>query len=319
MKTIFKSLLLVALLLPTVAAVGQAKKPKIMVVPAQIWCNRNGYTMDYNDMGQIKKLPDYQRALENNSDMRLLISALADFMAKNDYPIESLEQKLKQLQADAAVNMALQGKDGSGVAESPIDKLMSTAKPDIILDIDFESVRRGPQTQIKFNLQAIDAYSNKIISGNTGHGTPGSSADLTEQLQEAVLSFKDNFLLGLTNHFDKMFQEGREVVIVVQRTDACDIDFEEEYDGDELGKKIESYLDDNTVQGRYSTEIATENLLRFEQVRIPLFKDNNGKQKALDTRAFASDLEKYIRKITGIKSKIVTKGLGQAIILLGGK
>lgn len=304
-----------------ITAFSQAKKPTIMVLPSEIWCIRNGYLIEYNDMGVTKQLPDYKKAMQNDADMRAMVASLADFMQKEEFPIKSLEQELKNLESEAAEEMMMTSKEsGSEVAESPIDKLKATAQPDIILDLDFEKVQLGPKVQIKFNLQAIDAYTSKIISGNVGQGTPSSSGDITNQLQEAVLSFKDNFLEGLMNHFSNLFTEGREIVVNVKRWGDCEIDFETEFGDLELGEIIEDYMAKNTVNGRFSTKSATENKLRFEQVRIPmLIEEADGSSRAIDARYWGRSLVKFIKKTTDQPCKLTTKGLGEITIIMGGK
>lgn len=318
LKNICLTLIMVSL---TVSAFSQAKKPTIMVLPSEIWCIRNGYTINYDDMGETKQIPDYKKALQNNSDMRAMIASMADFMQKEGYPIKSLEQELKNLESEAAEEMVMSSKEtGSEVAESPIDRLKANAQPDIILDLDFEKVQLGPKTQIKFNLQAIDAYTGKIISGNVGQGTPSSAGDITNQLQEAVLSFKDNFLEGLMIHFNNLFSDGREIIVNIKRWGDCEIDFETEFGDLELGEIIEDYMAKNTVNGRFSTKSATENKLRFEQVRIPMTIDEGeGNIRAVDARYWGRSLVRFIKKTTGQTCKLTSKGLGEITIIMGGK
>ena len=308
-------------LLLTTSAFSQAKKPTIMVLPSEIWCIRNNYTINYDDMGETRQIPDYKKALQNNSDMRAMIAAMADFMQKEGYPIKSLEQELKNLESEAAEDMLMSSKEtGSEVAESPVDKLKANASPDIILDLDFEKVQIGPKTQIKFNLQAIDSYTGKIISGNVGQGTPSSAGDITNQLQEAVLSFKDNFLEGLMNHFNNLFTDGREIIVNIKRWSDCEIDFETEFGDSELGEILEDYMASNTVKGRFSTKSATENKIRFEQVRIPMMVDDGeGNSRAVDARYWGRNLVKFIKKTTGQPCKLTSKGLGEITIIMGGK
>ena len=107
MKNISKIVLFCVLLVISVSsAFSQAKKPTIMVVPSDIWCIRNGYTMDYEEMGQTKKIPDYKSAMQNSAEMRAMVSEIADFMQSNDFPIKDLEQELKRLEDEAAEAMA---------------------------------------------------------------------------------------------------------------------------------------------------------------------------------------------------------------------
>ena len=89
------------------------------------------------------------------------------------------------------------------------------------------------------------------------------------------------------------------------------------YGGKELGDAIEEWLKTNTVKGRFSTTDATENMMLFEQVRIPLF-DEAG--KAVDARGFLKGLQKHLQAPPfSITNKLMMKGLGQAVIVLGEK
>ena len=233
-----KSLLIAALLLACqLVGWSQAKKPTIMVVPADAFCERYGYVQTVNAMGETVTSPDYSRAMKENADIRTLVSAMADFMAKNDFPIQSLEQELKRLQTEDAEMAMMTGRNGGEVEETPLERLRRTARPDIILDLDYEIHRVGPQKQVSFNLQAIDAYSSKIISGNTGVST-AANVPMTSLLEECVLSFKDNFLSGLQHYFDDLFANGREVSITFVRYDNCPFYFDDDIqiDGHHCGK-----------------------------------------------------------------------------------
>ena len=80
---------------------------------------------------------------------------------------------------------------------------------------------------------------------------------------------------------------------------------------------IDDWMAQNTVNHRYSLTDATDNMMRFEQVRIPLYRENG---TAMDTRYFVRTLSKYLAKQPfGIQSKILTKGLGRADLVLGEK
>lgn len=321
-------LLIILFSLTAILAFGQAKKPTIMVVPSDGWCVRNGFTTEYDNMGTIVSVPDYSAAFVNNEELRTMISAMANFMAQNDFPIQSLEQELNRIKNESAEMAMMTGKnEGGEISESPIERLRRTAKADIILNLDYKVNRMGPRKQIEFNLQAIDAYSSKIISGNTGISSPVStSTPVTPILEEAVLSFKDAFLASLQNHFDDLFENGREISVTLLRYDSCPIDFEEEYivnDYDvELADIIDAWFADKSLNGRYSMDSKSANRMRFNQVRIPLFAVNpiNGRETAIDANGFVRDLVRMLRKepynlVVGSSPK----GLGEVWITIGDK
>ncbi|MBQ9463354.1 MAG: hypothetical protein IJU68_06825 [Bacteroidales bacterium] len=320
-----KSLIMAALLLAcSVSGWSQAKKPTIMVVPSEAFCTRNGFTQQVTTTGAVSVAPDYARAMRENSDIRTLVSAMGDFMAKNDFPIQSLEQELKRLQTEDAELAMMTGKSGGEINETPLERLRRTAKADIILDLDYEIHRNGPRKQVSFNLQAIDAYSSKLISGNTGLSSD-ANVPMTTLLEECVLSFKDNFLSGLQHYFDDLFANGREVSVTLLCYDNCPIDFEEEFEinGEpyELAEIIEAWMADNTVEGRFTTAAKSANRLRFNQVRIPLYAQNmNGRDVAIDAEAFARPLIRMLKKkpyslVVGSSPR----GLGEVWITIGDK
>jgi hypothetical protein len=209
-----------------------------------------------------------------------------------------------------------QSKSGSGVSESPIDKLKKTAKADIWMQMTWTVNTTGPKKSITFNLQGLDAYTDKQIAGASGTGQPSFTAELPVLLEEAVLSHLDNFNSQLQKHFDDLFTNGREIIIRIKKFDSFDGDLESEYEGKELGSIIEGWISENTVQNRFNTSEATENMMLFEQVRIPLFDANN---KAVDARGWTKGLQKFLKEKYQIESKLMMKGLGQAQIVIGEK
>jgi hypothetical protein len=55
-------------------AIGEnAKKPTIMVVPSDNWCVQKKYVQTFNNQGTIETLPDYKTALQQSSDLLLVI------------------------------------------------------------------------------------------------------------------------------------------------------------------------------------------------------------------------------------------------------
>lgn len=324
-----KILLLVAALFTISAtAFGQAKKPTIMVVPDDAWFLRNGYVQEFDNMGVKTTVPDYDRAFLENTEVEVMVSAMADFMAKEGFPIVSLKQELKRLKNESAEMALMSGKNEGGmVAETPIERLRRSAKADIILNLDFNIRKIGPRKQIEFNLQAIDAYSSKIISGNQGTSSEVSTTTSnTTVLQESVLSFKDNFIRGLENYFADLFENGREISVTLFRYDTCPIDFQEEFEinGDyyELADIIDAWVSERAVEGRYSLESSSANRMRFNQVRIPLYSVNpiNGKETAMDATGFGRQIANQLKRDPyNLVVGVTPKGLGEVWITIGDK
>jgi hypothetical protein len=316
-KLIFFTLFVIAGL----TAFSQAKKPIIMVVPSDNWCIKNEYTQMYDEMGTQKTLPDYKMALQNETDLLMTIGKINTMMADRGFPLVNLESALKNLEQEGAEIAMLGSKSGGGIAESPIDILQRTANADIIIQLTYVINQTGPQRSITFMLQGLDAYTNKQIAGAQGTGEPSFATETPVLLEEAVLAHIDDFNSRLQDHFDDLFENGREIVFQTRIWDTGMIDFEEEfnYKGEtlELGEIIEDWVYDNTVQGRYNTSNYTENVIRFDQVRIPLYDDRG---RANDTRRWMRDLRSMIGGTPfNQECKIYTRGLGEVWLIVGEK
>lgn len=312
-----KLILLFAILSACATGVSaQAKKPIIMVVPSDLWCNRNGYMQSMDVDGVESRFPDYRRALMEDADLMLVISKINEMMTERGFPLKNLESSLKSIETTAAEDALTASRSGSMLAESPLDRLKRTAKADIWMQVTWTVNQIGPKRSITFNLQGLDAYSDMQIAGASGTGATSFSSEVPVLLEEAVLQNIDNFNSQLQEHFDRLFENGREVKAVIRAWDSFADGLEAEFDGMELSEIIENWIGNNTVGGRYNLTDATENFMSFEQVMIPLFNDGG---RAFDTRSWLRGLQKFLRDTYGIDSKLMMRGLGYAQLVVGEK
>ncbi len=298
------------------SALAQAKKPTLMVVPSDLWCNQNGYMMEFDNQGIKVKVPDYKMAFQENADLLNVISKINGLMADRGFPLKNLETVLKSLAQESAEDALLSSKEGAEINETPIDMLKKTAKADIIIQLTWQINTVGPKNAITFNMQGLDSYTNKQIATAQGTGAPSFSALIPVLLEEAVLAHMDNFTNSLQGHFDDMFENGREITMRIKTWDSWEYDLEDEWDNEELGFLIEDWMAENCMNGRFSTSDATESFMLFEQVRIPLY---NERGRAIDARGFGRDLSSWLNEDFDIVNKVLTKGQGEVVLILGAK
>lgn len=308
----------VAVAMVSVTAFGQAKKPTLMVVPSDAWCKEHKYEQTFDNQGTLEKIPDYKTAVATDKQLNAVISKINILMADKGFPLKDLQQNLKSIANLSAEDRLITSKtSGAAITESPLDRLRRTAKADIILEIDWTVNTVGPKKSITYNLRALDAYSNKQVAGAEGTGQPSFSAELPVLLEEAVQDHMDAFAERLQAHFDDLLTNGREVVLDMRIFDTSAVDFEKEYDGYELNEIIDNWLADNCVNHRFSKSDATETMILYEQVRIPLYKANG---MAQDTYGFARDLARFLGAAPyNIKVKTVNRGLGRCLLVFGEK
>ena len=298
------------------AARGQAVKPRLMVIPSDSYCERSGYMTD--------GVPDYRRMFREDVNMRLVVSEMSTIMAKRGFPLESLEQTLKSREQKELEGSLVANANYAGLAESDLDRAKRMAGPDIILDLDVIVRKHGPQRYIHFNLQGLDAYTNKAIAAASGEGNPTTATSVGVLLEEAVLNYMDNFNAALMTHFNDIAAKGREVTVEVRVWQDSPVNLAKEYEfmGEQvtLGDVVDYWMGENCVEGRFSRVSGSDNQITYKQVRIPLYKTVLGKQRAINTSGFVSGLRQFLAKEPfQVESKIIERGLGEAWLVIGAK
>ena len=300
----------------SVVVFSQAKKTNIMVVPSDDWCTANNYMMLFENQGNSLKLPDYNKALQENSDLNSVISKIGELMAQRGFPLVDLKSQLDKIAKDKArTNM-------TGVNESPIDVLNKTAKADIIMKVFWKVNTLGPKRSVEFRLQGIDAYTSKQPAAASGTGAQSFSAELSILLEEAVLAHLDNFNNQLMTHFEDLLANGREgaLVLLVGENGTSDFDTNYSIKGKEAALKDiinRFWMPRNTVNARFSLDENSENVLKFSQVRIPLYGDDGwGGQMAYDFATWGGNLKQFLKDELKLETKIQTKGLGEVEIII---
>lgn len=319
MKKFIKHIALAMALFVPVLSYAQAKKPTIMVIPADVWCSENGYMESFNNQGKFTKVPNYEAAVQENMDLVNAITKIGELMAERGFPLKDLATTIRNInQSTAEDEMTTSRTSGATLAESPLDKLLNRAKADILVELTWKINTIGPKNSVTYTLRGLDAYTGKQVAASQGTGAQSFSAEIPVLIEEAALEHIDNFCSQLQAHFDDLVENGREVVVNIRLFDnGSGMTLEDEYGGEMLMDIIDDWMAQNTVNHRYSLTDATENVMRFEQVRIPLYNENG---TAMDTRRFVRNLSRYLGKAPfSIDSKILTKGLGRADLVLGEK
>ncbi|MHA8081545.1 DUF6175 family protein [Aquirufa regiilacus] len=313
----FYAYLFLIAICPLFGLFAQDKKPTLMILPSDNWCIQRYFITEYDNQGTKVKIPNYKQAFQEDTEIGQVISKIGSLMIDRGYPLKDAEQEIKAIEArNAEDNMTSSKTSGSSIAESPLDKLKNKTKADIILQIWWKVNKTEQGKIISFTLEAFDSYTSKRIAASTGNGIP--SSEITPiMLQNAIMAHIDQFSVQLVNHFTGMQQNGREIALTVKRFGSWDKDLETEIEGKEITDIVTEWLNTNTVNKQYSNAETSENILRFEQVKIPLLDAN---KNGIDARQFARNLQKYLKAAPlNIDSKLLNRGLGEAILILGEK
>lgn len=296
---------------------SQPKKPTIMILPSDNWCTQRYFMTTFDDQGTDVKTPNYQQAFQEDTELGQVISKVGGVLTGLGYSLKDAEQEIKSLNfKQSEDNVTLSKTSGASLVESPLDMLKRRLKSDIIIQIWWKLNREAGGRSASFTLEAFDAYTNKRIATSTGT-TKASTEPIPVILEKAVKENVKPFDKQMDEWFSAQQRDGREISLTVRCWDSWDKDLETEFDGNELTDCIQAWLRANCVNRSFNLSDGSESFAQFEQVRIPLLDENGN---AVDARAFATKLRKHLQKEPyNISSKVIIRGLGEAVLILGEK
>ena len=299
------------------SAVSQTKKPTIMILPSDNWCTQRYFMITYDNQGTDVKVPNYQQAFQEDTELGQVISKVGGVLTSLGYSLKDAELEIKSLNVKQAEdNVTMSKTSGASLVESPLDILKRRIKSDIVIQIWWILNCETSGRSASFTLEAFDAYTNKRIATSTGT-TKASKDAVPVLLEKAVQKHIKPFDKQMEEWFADQQRNGREITLTVRCWDNWDKDLETEYGGEELTDCVQSWLQKNCVNGAFNLIDGTKSFAQFEQVRIPLLDE---KGQAMDARAFATKLRKHLQQPPyNITSKVIIRGLGEAVLILGEK
>lgn len=317
-KTLHILAIAIALIATSNSLFGQAKKPTLMILPSDNWCDQRYFMTEFDNQGTKQKVPNYKQAFQEDTEIGQVISKIGSLMIDRGFPLKDAEQELKSIETRSAENdITISSTTGAALSESPLDKLKNRTKADIIIQIWWKVTKTDQGKTVSFVLEAFDAYTSKRIASSSGNDTPNNTDIVPVLLQNAIFENIDPFVGQLQSHFDDLFSNGREIIFTIEKWNSWDKDMETEINGKEINDYVTEWLQKNTEKGKFSIADASENRIRCDQVRIPIYDANNN---AIDARQFAKGLQKYLKAAPfNFEVKLITRGLGEAILVLGEK
>ena len=312
-----KSIFYIIFMLCPLFAFSQGKKATLMVVPSDNWCTQRFFMSTFDNQGSRVQVPDYQRAFREDRELGPVVSKIGQLMTGMGYSLKDVEQELKAIASREAEDHATTAIDsGESLAESSLDILKRRAKSDIIIQVGWNVNKSPAGNSVTFTLDGFDSYTAKRIATAGGTGKPDKKNSITPVLLEnAVKAHLKDFTKQMDQFYSQTQRDGREITLTVRRWRDWDKHLETEIDNKSILSHIEDWLFKNTVKRSFNLSDATHNTAQFEQVRIPI-TDSNGRD--MDARSFAIELQRFLRSAPlNIPAKVMIRGLGEAIVVLG--
>lgn len=301
-----------------VNAIEQAR-PSIMVIPGDQTLSNFKCLQTQNANGRSYIIRDYNKYLLKDDRAKRIISTIQNEFNEKEFPLNDFEQTLKQIDTQEPLDMA------DGFEKDAKTMLLTTAQPDIILDLTYTTSRdkismighnynHTGEKNISYTLSALDAYTNKVVATMTASNIKGEST--TETIQNDIKEQMPKFQQDITDYFSDILTRGRDITVRVVMEDGCVLSLSNEsIEGDTYADWIIDYIKGHTVKGAYKLQRNTDNELYFVNCRIKLLNEDGTQYGVYD---WTRDLQKNLRKNLGLKCKNKAQGLGEVIISIEG-
>lgn len=295
--------------------VTQQQKPRMLVIPSDQLLERFGKLNPEDAQGKTVYNRDFAGYLLSDKDSKFIIASIQDAFIEFGYPLNDLEQTLKSINDQEMVD------EVDGIRKDAKTMLLTTAKPDIILELDYNlatnSNSRNLDRNLTYTLRAIDAFSNKVVATiqqaefkKSGESSPAVL------MREALAQDTKKYTAQINDFFNSVVTNGRDITMRITINGNVDLSMSDEcLNGDTYTDFIIDWMKENTLKGAYNMARNTDTELYFTDVRIKALNDNGTQYSAYD---FARDLSKALNKGCGVKSQNRTQGLGDALISIKG-
>lgn len=296
--------------------VSQTQKPTMLVIPSDQLLQRFGKLKQQEALGKTIQVRDYSGYLMTDQDSKFIISSIQSKFIEFGYPLNDLEQTLKSINDQEMLDAV------DGIQKDAKTILLTSAKPDIILELDYslqtDRSSRDFKKTLTYTIRAIDAFSNKVVATiqQTNFSDGQKSSTPASLMQAAIDKDSKTFTNQINNHFNTIIESGRDITLRVTIESGVNLKMSDEcLNNDSYTDFIIDWVKVNTMQGAYNMQRNTETEMYFTNVRIKTLNENGTQYSAYD---FARELSQALNKGCGVKSKNTTQGLGDATISIKG-
>jgi len=287
--------------------------PTIMVLPSDNLLEEYSALKTQTIDGRKFVLRDYQQYLLANNDNQQILSTVQGAFVDMNYPLNDLEQTLKQLNTQEATDMA------DNLEKDFKTLLLATAQPDIILELEYKNKmdlasHNVNNRQLSYTLRALDAYTNKVVATVNETGIENSNA--VDAIQKSLNDKLPKLSEDIIKYFSDILYRGREVTVRVAVEKGSNVKLSDEnVEGDTYSDWIVDYLNTHTIKGAYKMQRNSDNEIYFVNVRIKLLNEDGTQNSVYN---WAREFRSAIRKNLGVKATNKAQGLGEILITLSG-
>jgi nucleoside diphosphate kinase len=307
-------------MLPTNADSRSAKKesnaitksmPSVMVVPSDAMLKRMDCLKETNNQGVTSYSRDYAKSFIQDSELKFVIAEIESQFSNKGFSLENMEQTLKMLNNNNAMD------EMEGIARDLRAELMNTAKPDYVIELDYE-LKQDPKSRninktLTYIVKCMDVYTNKSVASITraNIGKTSENNDVPGLVKEDFSNSIGELSTGITSHFKDLLANGIDITLRLAVLNSSAVALDDDCGDEEIGERVVTWLKENTVNSTYKMAKNTETEMFFTNVRIFTQDESGNSYSAYD---FAKDLKKGLKKGCGLSVSNKTQSLGDAFI-----
>lgn len=302
-----------------VNAVEQAR-PSIMVIPGDRVLQNFKCLSKEKVNGREYIIRDYKGYLLKDDRAERIFSTIQNEFNAQNFPLNDFEQTLKQLDTQEALDMA------DGFEKDAKTMLLTVAQPDIILELTYDTSKDNKMSltshnyssnsikNVSYTLNALDAYTNKVVATITASNIKGEST--TETIQNDIKKQMPGFQREIVKYFSDILTRGRDITVRIAMSGGCGFNLtDESIEGDTYTDWIIDYMKTHTVKGAYKMQRNTDKELYFVNCRVKLLNDDGTQYGVYD---WARDFQKRLRRDLGVRCVNKSQGLGEVLISIEG-
>lgn len=285
----------------------QMDPPRLMVVPADIYCNKHGFMGEGN-------VPDYQKAINNDQ-------ALSNVLNQIKSMIQTRNQAFELVELNTAINNSKENQmlavayDGSE-AESIQEAILRASEADVIIKVDFNIEPNGPSKKMHVTIDGVDAFTGNSIAITEGTSSPSTASGAADLAREAVYNKMDEFFNKLLDNYKMWVQKGRPINIELIATSTSKYNLKSTVGDGKVYEHVEDYFYDNSKDQRGITGSGSATLYKYRGVYFPLqVPGRKGRVTKLTANAIGANIQNYLESV-GIESDFFTKGPGHLFVVI---
>ncbi|MBO7067980.1 MAG: hypothetical protein J6W52_04805 [Bacteroidaceae bacterium] len=288
--------------------------PHVMVIPDLIYCKSHGFTQQFNNNGLTETIPDYEKALSEDPSLHAVLTQVAQLITdcNSDIVIVDIVEAINNAKADAAMAAANAGDESESVDEA----IIRNSEADILVKVQFDLVKNGPEYRVSYVLNGTDAYTSRNFAPVSGMGKGSTSANPVVLLREAVFENMAPFTKKLTDYYFAMVNKGRMIAFDIKTTSTSAVTMNSKVGEYTLREQIEDFLYDNSIDGNGLERVQSGNtFLRYQGVYVPLISTIRGRQRKQGAKDVAQKLVNFLDE-NGISAEYKIRGLGKVNIYI---